>query len=108
MVIDGDTAFMKLNQIKDSLYGSLSYKRKAGSSDDGEINLKTTAGRAEGFYTFKNAGKSLVRQVVFRIKENALAEGYGDLKMQNDTALLKYPHAINFEEKHSFNKVKCK
>jgi hypothetical protein len=108
MVIDGDTAFMKLNQTNDSLHGILLYKRKAGSLDDGEINLKATAGRAEGFYTFKNEGKNVVRQVVFRIKENALAEGYGDVKMQNDTALLKYPHAINFEEKHSFNKVKCK
>lgn len=108
MVIDADTAFMKLNQANDSLYGTLLYKRKVGSLDDGEINLKTTEGRAEGFYTFKKEGKLVVRQMVFKIKENALAEGYGDVKMQNDTAVLKYPHAINFEEKHSFNKVKCK
>ncbi len=39
MVIDGNTAFMKLNQTKDSLYGSLLYKRKTGSLDVGEINL---------------------------------------------------------------------
>lgn len=108
MVIDGDTAFMKLNQTNDSLYGTLVYKRKVGSLDDGEINLKATAGRAEGFYTFERKGKFVVRQMIFKIKENALAEGYGDLNMQNDTAVLKYPHAINFEEKHSFNKVKCK
>ncbi|MFN0081509.1 MAG: hypothetical protein ACKVOM_03245 [Ferruginibacter sp.] len=108
MVIDGDTAFMELDQTSDSLYGTLLYKRKTGSLDDGAINLKTTAGRAEGFYSFKAEGKIAVRQMVFKIKENALAEGYGDVKMQNDTAVLKYPHAINFEEKHSFNKVNCK
>ena len=46
-------------------------------------------------------------KLFIKTKANSFAEGYGDIKMNNDTAIFKYPHALNFEEKHPFNKVNC-
>ena len=108
MIISGDTAFMKVEQNGDVLNGILNYKRKDKDSDIGNVILTKTANRAEGFYTFKTEGKTSVRQIVFKLNNNFFAEGYGDIEMKSDTAVYKYPHALNFEEKHAFNKINCK
>ena len=108
MVISGDTAFMNIEQSSDMLNGTLKYKRKDKDSNKGKVVLTKTGNRAEGFYTFQSEGLTSVRQIVFKINNNSFAEGYGNIEMKNDTAVFKYPHALNFEEKHTFNKVTCK
>lgn len=108
MVISGDSAFMKLEQNNNLLTGTLVYKRKEKDSNTGNIVLTTVQNRADGYYTFQSEGLTSVRQIVFKINGDSFAEGYGNIEMKNDTAVLKYPHALNFEEKHTFNKVNCK
>ena len=108
MVISGDTAFMNIEQSSDKLNGILKYKRKDKDSNNGIVVLTKTGNRAEGFYTFQSEGLTSVRQIVFKINNNSFAEGYGNIEMKNDTAIFKYPHNLNFEEKHTFNKVPCK
>ena len=108
MIISGDTAFMNIEQSSDMLNGTLKYKRKDKDSNNGKVVLTKTGNRAEGYYTFQSEGKTSVRQIVFKIEKNSFAEGYGDIEMKKDTAVFKYSHALNFEEKHTFNKVTCK
>ena len=108
MIISGDTAFMSIEQSSDMLNGTLKYKRKDKDSNNGKVVLTKTGNRAEGYYTFQSEGKTSVRQIVFKIEKNSFAEGYGDIEMKKDTAIFKYSHALNFEEKHTFNKVTCK
>ena len=98
---------MNVTQQQDSITGSLIYNRHDKDDNKGVVHLWRTDNRAEGWYTFQSEGTTSVRQVVFKITDNTFAEGYGDIKMNNDTAVFKYPHALNFEEKHSFNKVNC-
>jgi hypothetical protein len=108
MTISGDTALMKIMQNNDFLTGTLMYKRKGKDSNKGTVVLTKTNNRAEGYYTFQSEGKTSVRQMVFKIEKNSFAEGYGDIEMKKDTAIFKYSHALNFEEKHVFNHVICK
>ena len=108
MIIATDTAFLKIEQNAQLLNGFLKYKRKEKDSNTGTVILTISENRAEGYYTFQSEGQTSVRQIVFKISNNGLAEAYGDIKMQNDTAVYTYPHALNFEEKHSFNKISCK
>ena len=108
MIISGDTAFMKLEQNSDLLTGTLFYKRKDKDSNKGNVILNKINDRAEGYYSFQSEGHTSVRQIIFKINNNSFAEGYGNIEMKNDTAVFKYPHALNFEEKHAFNKVNCK
>ena len=108
MIISGDTAFMSIEESSDMLNGTLKYKRKDKDSNNGKVVLTKTGNRAEGYYTFQSEGKTSVRQIVFKIEKNSFAEGYGDIEMKKDTAVFKYSHALNFEEKHTFNKVTCK
>ena len=70
MVISGDSAFMKLEQKADLLYGTLHYKRKEKDSNTGNVVLKRVGGRAEGYYTFNSEGKTSVRQMIFKISQS--------------------------------------
>lgn len=108
MIISGDTAFMKLVQNNALITGTLVYKRKEKDSNKGDVVLTKINNRAEGYYTFQSEGKTSVRQMVFKIEKNSFVEGYGDIEMKKDTAIFKYLHALNFEEKHVFNHVICK
>ena len=108
MIIASDTAFMKIEQNNNILNGTLKYKRKDKDSNTGNIILTKIANRAEGYYTFQSEGQTSVRQIIFKINNNSFSEAYGDIEMKSDTAVFKYPHALNFEEKHSFNKIDCK
>lgn len=108
MIIGKDTAYIALQESGDSLYGPLEYKRFEKDSNKGKVRLIKKAGRAEGWYNFKSEGMNSVRQIIFEIKGDSLAEAYGDIVMKGDTAMFKYPHALQFEEKHSFVKTNCK
>ncbi len=107
MVISNDTALMHIEQKGDSITGSLVYKRKEKDSNTGNVSLAVKGNRAEGWYTFMSEGKTSVRQIILKINGDTFAEGYGDIMMKNDSAVFKYPHALNFEEKHTFNKIRC-
>lgn len=107
MIISNDTATMNVVQKGDSVTGNLIYKKKEKDSNTGFIHLVKTNSRAEGWYTYQSEGKTSVRQIVLKISGDTFAEGYGDIKMNGDTAVFKYPHALNFEEKHTFNKINC-
>lgn len=108
MIIENDTAIMNVTQQQDSITGSLVYKRDGKDNNTGSVSLVKTSNRVEGWYRYQSEGKISVRQIVFKTTSNSFSEGYGDIKMNNDTAFFKYPHALNFEDKHPFNKVNCK
>ena len=48
-----------------------------------------------------------VRQIVFKITGDKLAEAYGDVNASGDTAYFAYPHTLNYEEAHPFEKITC-
>ena len=108
MIIGKDTAYITLQESGDSVYGPLGYKRFEKDSNKGNVHLIKKAGRAEGWYNFQSEGMNSVRQIIFELRGDSLSEAYGDIVMKGDTAMFKYPHALQFEEKHSFVKINCK
>ena len=108
MIIDKDTAYIALQESGDSLYGTLEYKRFEKDSNKGKIHLLKKTGRAEGWYNFQSEGMNSVRQIILKLRGDSLSEAYGDIVMRSDTVMFKYPHALQFEEKHCYIKVNCK
>lgn len=108
LVIEKDTAIMKIKSEGDAVSGHLTYKRFEKDSNEGDFtgNIYPN-GEINVWYNFKSEGTLSVRQSVFKIKENALAEGYGDVGTQHDTVVFKYPTALQYEENHLFVKVAC-
>jgi hypothetical protein len=108
MIISKDTALMNLSVKGDAVSGQLTYKRFEKDSNEGDFtgNIYPN-GEMNVWYKFNSEGKMSVRQSVFKIKRNALVEGYGDVKAQHDTVVFKFPTALTYEENHPFVKIAC-
>lgn len=107
MIIGQDSAIMNLSIDADSVRGRLHYNRFEKADNSGEFSGKVDSNKVIGWYKFQSEGVITVRQVIFKITGNKLAEAYGDVNARGDTAYFTYPHTLNYEEAHTFEKIAC-
>lgn len=108
LVIAKDTASMKLVSSGDAVSGHLTYHRFEKDSNDGEFSGNIYPnGQIIVWYKFQAEGMISIRQSVFKIVDKGLAEGFGEVVMQHDTVVFKFPRALSFEDKHLFTKINC-
>ena len=108
MIVDKDSAIMHLNLHEgDSVMGTLQYNRFEKDDNSGNFVGKVDSNKVVGWYKFQSEGVITVRQIVFKIVGDKLAEGYGDVGSTGDTAYFSYPHTLNYEENHPFEKINC-
>lgn len=108
MIIGKDTADLQLTDSAGSYSGKLVYNRFEKDDNVGTVTLTPVRNELTGWYTFMSEGMESKRQIAFKTIDKNLAEGYGEIRVSKDTAFYKYPAALQFEEKHTFNKVNCK
>lgn len=108
MIIEQDTASMQITQQGDSVSGNLSYYPYEKDRNVGGFRGTRKSNIIDVWYTFQSEGKTSTRQSSFKIIGNTLAEGYGDVTLESDTIIFKYPTAnLNYEDKHPFTKITC-
>jgi len=107
MIVGRDSAIMNLNLDGDSVTGTLQYNRFEKDDNAGNFAGKVDSNKVIGWYKFQSEGVITVRQVIFKITGDKLAEGYGDVNAVGDTAYFSYPHTLNYEETHPFEKITC-
>ncbi|MDB5201927.1 MAG: hypothetical protein JWQ27_1336 [Ferruginibacter sp.] len=108
MIIEKDTATMKLSAAGSDFTGDLAYKRFEKDSNKGTVQLRRDGQYLKGWYRFNSEGEFSVRELIFRIQGANLEEGYGDVGVNKDSVYFKYPSNLNFENKHPFIKENCK
>lgn len=107
MIVGKDSAIINLNLNGDSVAGTLQYNRFEKDDNAGSFTGKLDSNKVIGWYKFQSEGVITVRQVIFKIVGDKLAEGYGDVNAVGDTAYFTYPHTLNYEETHPFEKITC-
>lgn len=108
MIVDKDSAIMQLNLGNgDSVIGTLQYNRFEKDDNSGDFTGIVDSNKVIGWYKFQSEGVITVRQAIFKIVGDKLAEGYGDVSASGDTAYYAYPHTLNYEETHPFEKIAC-
>ncbi|MEO6584109.1 MAG: hypothetical protein ABIO05_07280 [Ferruginibacter sp.] len=107
MIIDKDSALFKVDIKGDSVFGNLVYNRFEKDDNTGAFTGRADSDKIIGWYRFQSEGMISVREVIFKIMGNQLAEAYGDISAMGDTAVFKYPHALNYEETHLYTKINC-
>lgn len=107
MIVGKDSATMNLSLQGDSVKGTLLYNRFEKDDNAGDFIAKVDSNKVIGWYKFQSEGVITVRQIIFKISGNKLAEAYGDVKATGDTAYFTYPHTLNYEEEHPFEKIAC-
>ena len=102
-----DTATMKLTVTGDSVTGILKYRLYEKDSNSGTIKGVKKDSLLVADYTFQSEGMKSVREVVFKITDLALVEGFGAIYTSGDTVRFKNKDGLQFENSHVFKKINC-
>ncbi len=102
-----DTIFLTLNRANTEVTGSLSYdyieKPESKGTFKGEIKGDTIFAD----YTYAEAGKTLVREMIFVKNDSSLVEGVGLTEVKNGKTMFKPDAILSFNEVMSLEKVEC-
>lgn len=85
--------------------GNLTYAFAEKDKNSGIFIGKLNDGILLGKYTFQSEGTESVREVAFKIDDNKLIEGYGDLN--EDCTAFKDATNLNFSSKMPLTKTDC-
>ena len=103
-----DTAHLKLTINNNEVSGNLVYDRFEKDGNVGTIKGRVQDSLIVADYTFQSEGMTSVREVVFKIKDESLIEGFGDIVMKSDTAVFKNITQLKFQDEQPFVKEECR
>lgn len=106
-VLNGDTAFLKLNVHEFVVDGTLNYKRSQKDSNEGTFTGVIKGEIIVINYNFQSEGTTSIREIAFKIKGDQLVEGYGDILMKGDSAVFTNVASLKFQDAQTFNKIAC-
>jgi hypothetical protein len=58
-------------------------------------------------YTFESEGMTSVREVVFKIQDTVLLQGFGALTEENGKIIFQHRDSLQFDTIHPFLKIMC-
>ena len=106
-VLNGDTAFLKLNVHEFIVHGTLNYKHALKDSNEGTFSGVIRGEIIVIHYNFQSEGKTSMREIAFKIKGDQLVEGFGDILMKGDSAVFENVASLNFQDAQTFSKIAC-
>ncbi len=103
----GDTIQLKLIHIGDAITGTLVYGYKEKDKNRGTIQGRMRGNLFVADYTFQSEGVQSVRQVAFKMEENSIIEGYGDIYSENGKVQFKNLDSLKFNESMKLVEIAC-
>jgi hypothetical protein len=102
-----DTMVVKLEQDGDELSGKLTFDNYEKDGSQG-----TVRGRKEGdliklVYSFTSEGMNSVMDVYFKVKDNGLIRGVGDVQTKGDKSYFVNPEEVQYPGNGRFEKTAC-
>lgn len=105
MIIKEDTATLQIEKRGDSVSGHLTYNNKEKDDNDGIFSGQQLSDSTILVnYTFASEGVRSVRQLVFKIRDSVILQGYGEEHPRHDTAFLRDPKLAVYDSKHPFRR----
>lgn len=96
---------LEITENGSEIKGNLIYVFVEKDKNSGDFSGKLTNGILLGKYTFKSEGKESTREVAFKVDDDKLIEGYGDLN--EDGTTFKDITNLNFTSKMPLTKTDC-
>jgi|GEM_PF-3089546 len=107
MTMKRDTATMQLS-VRDSIItGKLNYRFYKTDWAEGFLNGVIRDDLIIADYTFSSEGLTTLREIIFRIHDNALWQGVGDLTERDGKVVYVNRDNIQFNSPNPFVKVDC-
>jgi hypothetical protein len=107
MILKKDTALLSLAVHDSTVTGNLQYHWYARDANHGTIKGVLRNNTIYADYTFRSEGLTSVREVVFKVVNDQLVLGYGDLTEQNGKVIFRNKEALQFQTANPFLKVVC-
>lgn len=105
-ILQRDTISIELF-IKDStVSGNLFYNMFEKDDNKGTFSGAISGDIIKADYTFLSEGTTSVREVMFRLKDNTLTEGFGDMEERDNRSVFKDPSKVQFTQ--VYNSIDCK
>lgn len=105
---NGNTIYMQLKKEVNSVSGELEYAYSEKDSNNGTFEGTIHDNVLLATYTFVSEGIKSKREVAFRIKDNTLTEGYGEVEEQDSIVRFKNRDKLVFNSDMPLTKVDCK
>lgn len=109
-VVGHDTAYTTLTIRDNAVSGPLVYKWYQKDWNQGEVSGRLEGNIIRGDYRFMSEGIESVREVIFKLENDRLIEGYGQLDERNSKVIFRNPSQVTFPEGERgivFHKVDC-
>ena len=106
MVINRDTARMRLNVVDSLVTGELKYHWFEKDRNEGSVKGVIRDSLLILDYTFRSEGTLSVRQVVFKLAGTSLVEGQGYMTT-HDTVRYKDIYQLQYQYAYPFIKISC-
>lgn len=103
-----DSALLKLTISDTSVTGELSYHLYEKDSNSGTITGSIHDSVIVANYTFQSEGMTSVRQVIFKMNNDTLVEGFGNIRTKGDTAEFINVSELQFQKDRPFLRTACK
>jgi hypothetical protein len=104
-IVNEDTAELHITKNGEKVEGQLSYHRKEKDNNEGSFTGQMLSDSILlVHYSFASEGVRSVRQVVFKIRDSLILQGYGEEHSRRDTAFLRDPKLAVYDTKHPFRK----
>lgn len=94
---NGDTISMTLKQQQDSIFGDLKYAFSGKDKNIGQINGLLQDSLITADYSFVSEGIPSVRQVVFKLTDQGLIEGYGAIEESDGKMIFSDRNNLSFD-----------
>lgn len=108
-VLERDTVYfvMQHDSAAKSVNGDLTFMNFQKDSRKGTFKGKLTDSLISGYYSYQSEGQRTVEQRVFKLQNNELLQGYGDVSNRNDTIVFKDVNRLNYLTNMPLVKVAC-
>lgn len=107
MILKQDTAFLNLTVKDTTVTGDLWYRWYARDANNGTLQGVLRNDTIYGDYTFRSEGLTSVREVIFKIENGTLLQGFGDLTERNGKIVFTDKSTLQFQTNNPFLKVPC-
>ncbi|WP_276484293.1 hypothetical protein [Paraflavitalea pollutisoli] len=103
-----DTVTLRLIHTGESISGILVYHLDGKDANKGTLQGNMRDSLLVANYSFMSEGMTSERQVVFKLDQGSLVEGYGERVVQNDKETFKDLSSLKFDSQIRLSPVECK
>ncbi len=107
MIINGDTATLRIDLQDSTITGNLNYHFKEKDQNTGTLRGVIRDKYIYADYIFNSEGTTSIREVVFKIEGDILIPGFGDIVEQGTKIIFTDKNALQFQSETPFLKIAC-